>query len=361
MTAWIDDGIIYTRRKSCMKEEIMNKKNVMKLTVWLITLFMFSVPAFSEKVGELPEIMNPQVISVGAENLYVSEKTTVYVYSLQDYKLKHKFGTAGEGPGEFKQYAFVVPTPDALLINSQGRISYFSRQGEYIKETKSQVGFIGGAFMPLGKNFAGQGFTVVDQKFYKTFNLYDSKLAKIKEVYRYHVVRSQSKINPLSVRLYRFDCKSYKDKFYAGNDAEGIIKVFDPDGKEIRTIRYPFKELEVTREQINEMLAHYQINPDTKTAYARLKDRIEFPKFYPRFYDFFADDFLYVLTFKRQENQAEFIVFDDNGKFVKKIMVPFYQTNMHVTYPHNIRGGKLYQVVENEDDELWELHVSAMN
>lgn len=327
----------------------------------MIAVLMVSTPVFGEKVTELEELINPQMISVGKDNLFVTEKTLVYIYSLKDFKLVQKFGKEGEGPGEFKRYAVVFPLKDELLVNSQGRVSYFSKQGKYIKEIKSQVGFIGGgAFAPVGKNFGGQGFTVENQKFYQTFNLFDSKLAKIKEVYRYQIVRSREKIDPLTVRLYRFACKSYKDRFYAANDADGIIKAFDAEGKEIMTVNYQFADLEVTKAHIKEMLEHYKINPDTKGVYERVKDRIEFPKYYPKFYDFFPGDNLYVLTYNRRDNKTEFIIFDKKGKFVKKTMVPFYQTNMHVTYPYNVYGNKLYQVVENEDDESWELHVNTI-
>jgi len=66
------------------------------------------------------------------------------------------------------------------------------------------------------------------------------------------------------------------------------------------------------------------------------------------------------LTYKRDKKSAEFIIFNNEGKFVKKSMVSFYQTNMHLTYPHTIDSGKLYQLVENEDEEEWELHISTI-
>jgi hypothetical protein len=108
------------------------------------------------------------------------------------------------------------------------------------------------------------------------------------------------------------------------------------------------------------MLDHYKINPDTRSVYERIKDRIEFPKHYPKFYDFFVDKYVYILTYNRADNQGEFVIFKPDGKFLKKIMVPFYQTNMHVTYPHTIRDGKLYQLVENDDEEEWELYITPI-
>ncbi len=334
----------------------------MKFMTLLLILFLSAPFVFSEKVSVLPDIMKPQFIAVDNDQLYISENTTVYIYSLKDYKLKCKFGKQGEGPEEFNTYAIVIPQQDSLIINSRGKVSYFSKDGKYIKEIKNKAGVIGGGgFLPLGKNFVGQGFTREENKIYSTFNIYDSQLLKIKEISRNDLDRRPQKINPLDAKLYRLDFKVYGEYIYIGNDKNGIIKVYDKEGKNLMSITYKYNKIEVTEKDKNEMLEEYRINPDTKAAYERLKDRIEFPGYYPLFYDFFPiGKKTYVLTYKRDKNSAEFIVFNNEGKFIKKSLAPFYQTNMHLTYPHTIVGDKLYQLVENEDEEEWELHISTI-
>ena len=316
---------------------------------------------FAERVAVLPELMNPRVIRADRKNFYVTEKTAIYIYSLKDFKLIKKFGTAGEGPGEFKGTLFVEPLSDSLLVNCHGRVIYFTKTGKYLKESRSPQGPMSGGFMPLGENFAGMTAVREKKEVYSTFNLYDSKLNKIKEVHRFPIKTTvNKKMNPLAIRLYRFDGKTHNDLLYIGDHAKGTINVFDKQGKKVRTITYPFKDLEVTDQQVKEMEENLKLNPGTKEFYEMFKDQIRFPEIYPKYYDFFVDDNIYVLTYERKENQAQFIVLDKKGIFVKKILLPFYQTNMHVTYPHTISSGKLYQLVENEDEEEWELHITKI-
>jgi len=181
----------------------------MKFMTLLLILFLSSPFVFSEKVSVLPDIMKPHLIAVDNDQLYISEDTTVYIYSLKDYKLKCKFGKQGEGPEEFNRYAIVIPQQDSLVINSRGKVSYFSKDGKYIKEIKNKAGVIGGGFIPLGKNFAGQGFAREENKIYHTFNIYDSQLLKTKEIFRRDLDRRPQKINPLDAKLFRLDIILY--------------------------------------------------------------------------------------------------------------------------------------------------------
>ena len=48
-----------------------------------------------------------------------------------------------------------------------------------------------------------------------------------------------------------------------------------------------------------------------------------------------------------------------NGKFVKKIPVPIKDHNILELYPYALEGSKLYQLVENEEEE-WELHIASI-
>lgn len=184
-------------------------KETMKFMTLLLILFLSSPFVFSEKVSVLPDIMKPHLIAVDNDQLYISEDTTVYIYSLKDYKLKCKFGKQGEGPEEFNRYAIVIPQQDSLVINSRGKVSYFSKDGKYIKEIKNKAGVIGGGFIPLGKNFAGQGFAREENKIYHTFNIYDSQLLKTKEIFRRDLDRRPQKINPLDAKLFRLDIILY--------------------------------------------------------------------------------------------------------------------------------------------------------
>lgn len=91
---------------------------------------------FPERLATLPEIMKPTAFSVDNNQLYIGEKSAIYLYSTKDFKLVKQFGRQGEGPGEFKNNPILKVFPDYLLINAFGKLIYFSKNGELLKEKK---------------------------------------------------------------------------------------------------------------------------------------------------------------------------------------------------------------------------------
>jgi hypothetical protein len=84
-----------------------------------------------------------------------------------------------------------------------------------------------------------------------------------------------------------------------------------------------------------------------------------------------ADEKIYVLTYKKEKEKSEFVILDLKGKLLKKVFLPFNQSDEWFHYslakatsqasPHatfTIKNGKLYQLIENEDKEIWELHIT---
>jgi hypothetical protein len=57
----------------------------------------------------------------------------------------------------------------------------------------------------------------------------------------------------------------------------------------------------------------------------------------------------------------EILIFDTNGKFLKKVFIPLVEESADVLYPISICNDKLYQVVENPDSSQWEMHVHEIN
>ena len=60
---------------------------------------------------------------------------------------------------------------------------------------------------------------------------------------------------------------------------------------------------------------------------------------------------LFVMTHRWEGNNIEFILFDNSGKFVKQLFIPFKMKSLYRAYPWDIKGDKFYQLLENEDEE----------
>ena len=76
-----------------------------------------------------------------------------------------------------------------------------------------------------------------------------------------------------------------------------------------------------------------------------------------------ANDKVYIQTYKKSNGKFEFYIFDIHGKLIKRIFLPIYQMykGFIFLYPFTIQNEKLYQLVENDKSEVWELHITEID
>lgn len=316
---------------------------------------MMSILVHGEKVAVIDEVLKPTSLVVDDEQLYINEDTTIFIYSLNDYKFKKKFGQAGEGPKEFLQFAIVNSLTDHLLINSFGKISFFTKDGSYIREVKTKG--IGWLFSPLGDGYIGFARIGEDNIAYNTINFYDAELNRGKEIARSRVGNLEKGIEVLKKQLY-FNIHDNKI-FLVGSD-EFVIDVFDHTGEKLYSITQEYERIKFDP-KIEEQ-ARESIKRQNPAQYEFIKNKLNFPDYFTAISFFFIDNNkLYVGTFNLQRDKLEFYIFDLKGKLLKKQFVTFaFIEGTLQPYPLNFKNGKLYQLIENEDEE-WELHISKFD
>ena len=92
-----------------------------------------------------------------------------------------------------------------------------------------------------------------------------------------------------------------------------------------------------------------------KYVWDRFKKQIRFPVHFPGLRNFsISDGHIYVLTFKKMKGDSELVVLDLKGNFLKKAMIPLKEKDIYY-YPYCIYQEHFYQLVENVDQEQWEL------
>ncbi len=325
----------------------------------LYFLHMFGISVYADKPVTLPEILKPVDIAVDDEQLYVAEKVTVYIYSLKDYKLIKKFGRRGRGPGEFIRIMSLVPQDDSLLVTSVGHIYFFSKDGTYKKMLRASAFSL--YFSPIGDKFVSIGIHNEKDTTYDVIRLFDSSLKVEKELSRMKS-RVQARGNggigliPVSEGCVVCDNKIYIRK------VNGLIHCFDAEGKQINTIDPKIQRVKVTDEDKKRYLNYYKNHKKMSFVYHMHKDRIEFPEYFPAIKSLCGTDKnLYVITYNKKNEKLECLALDPDGKLLKKTMLPIRFSDILSTYPFIIKNGKLYQLVENEDEETWELHVTTIN
>ena len=74
---------------------------IKKMMVILLTVLLAALLGAETKVIPMPDLMKPQLILLDKTQMYITEDTSIFIYSLKDFKLIKKFGKRGEGPQEF--------------------------------------------------------------------------------------------------------------------------------------------------------------------------------------------------------------------------------------------------------------------
>jgi hypothetical protein len=337
----------------------------MKKIILLLVLFfvlILTVLAAAARVAVFPDILKPDSITVDNGQFIITEGASISLFSLRDFSLQKKFGNQGEGPQEFKVTSYGLTglvldvQPRVLLVSSVGKLSLFTREGKFIKEMKASHNFFGSRFLALGQQYVGLGSNMEGNINYMTVNIYDGKLNKVKEICRWESPYRLGAGTRVFTEPYVF-CTS-GDKILTTNGTEFTIDVYDSHGENPYTIKQEYKKLKISRDTEKAVINYFKTNPATKNVFQYMQPII-FPDYLPAIRNFMVTDKkVYVLTFKRQGNKSEFYIFDLEGKLLNHVFLPLKEQTPLTYFPYYIKDGKLYQLVENEEEEEWELYVT---
>jgi hypothetical protein len=335
----------------------VTKMRIKTIAVWFILLVLCTSGVFPGKIVPLPGHLNPKSVYADGDQIYITEETSIYIYGAKDFKLRKKFGREGEGPQEFKGFASLYVYPDYLLVNSSGRISFFTREGEFIKQ--NNLPFYGVNVRVVGKAFVSNGRIDENGIPYRTINFYDAEFKKIKEIARIETAFQRSKGEWRQFHMeFSFHPYTYKDKVFVIGHEDFIIGVFDENGDKLFDITQKYERLKVLEEEKKAVLDWFKINPGSRNMPSSIKKMIRFPDYFPAVRDMVINnEKLYVRTYKKNGGKTEFFILDSKGKLLEKVFIPIYERNRREYYSYSICDGKVYQLIENEDTEEWELHI----
>jgi hypothetical protein len=220
------------------------------------------------------------------------------------------FGPIGQGPGEFQYpYHFEIDNQDNIVVSDQSKnkLIFFNKDGSLIKEMPIDLGIAfvfcldNGKFLTFGQDIN----TIRDEYLQFPLKLVNPQFEEIKDLDRYRLMMKRSKRPNLF-------CWSISNRFiYVGNEERGYeIWKYDLEGNLIQKIKNEYKKLPLSEEYKKERL---------ERTPKMIRDRLFFPKFFPPYQAFFADNkgTLFVKTYEESENSGEFIyeIFISNGVF----------------------------------------------
>ena len=329
--------------------------------IWMILILLVGVSLEATDGKVLEELLAPESIVMDETQMYVTEGSTVHIYNRESLAHVAKFGKAGEGPREFRLVPglplLVNVEGKELMVNSFGKVSYFTKDGKFLRENRTQAGFILMAF-PFGKNLACWGLAFESQTRFRTIDLYDNDLKKIRNVIK-QKDQFQSPGQGMDILSAAFSYAVIGNRLFVAYSRDFVIHKFDPEGEPTGEIRMDIPLRKMKEEDRADILDFLKTDKSTKEVFDILKP-IRFPDEYPAIMAMFAaQDNLYVMTWKRKNEKNEILILDATGKLKKKIMLPVAYQNALRPAPFVIRDNQLYQLVENEDED-WELHINPI-
>jgi hypothetical protein len=334
----------------------------------LIMFLILSLAGFinAAVTAEFPELTRPSMFIVNYGRVYVLEAATVRIYSLEDFSLIKTFGRPGEGPKEFK-YSGNDGRPlsmsffkGQLIVNSEMKMSFFDRDGKYITEKRVTIDRL---LFPINGKYLGIGPTENEKKLQCIgFTVYDSQFKSPKVIFTSDVEINNPSRFVLPITSFTYN-PVYKGKIYVNSSSDDFrIEVFDIGGKREFTITKQYPKIRIPGNFRNDALAYFKTDPRFKNAYDYLVKVLNIREYYPPIRDLqIVDDHIYVLTFKRKNGLWELIKLDLKGNEKGRTFIPLGTYEYFTWYPvfYSVCRGKIYTLVEDEEDEVWKIHIST--
>lgn len=352
----------------------------MKKTALSVMILLSALYCFPREGGVLTEVNRPGMIRASNDELYVIEDATVFVYSINDCRLKRKFGEKGEGPGELKVQPNwlnrIIVLPDTVYVESVDKIVEFSKDGNLKRERKKPVE---SAYVtPVGNYFVGKKVKrdLVNRVVKIAIVLYDADMKEIKELYRQKFPQQPTR-NGFKVELF---CdfiyfQVVDDKIFIEESPKGfVIEVFADDGKKLYQIEKEYEKIRVTDAHRDAALEEVKQDPTIKRRLEQFGSWEEFKKVMPfTFPDYMppiqhmeiSNGKLYVQTFKVVDDQVEYIVMDLKGNilgtfYLPELPNPGLKGKVLGVKLYAIEHNKLYYLKEDPDNEHWVLHIEEI-
>lgn len=322
-------------------------------------------PAAAEKLAVLPELTDPSGFHMVDDRIYIADGFSFFIYSQKDHKLIKKYGRQGEGPGEFMlvggNVLMLTFEPGHLMVNSYGRITHFTKEGVYLKEKKIKT--VARYLLPIGNLWVGLNYKRENKFLYHYINIYDSTFNLVKTLHKHkHGLQiffgADIKFNPLTVSPPAL--KVYKDKIFMLDGARETLYVFNAKGEPLFSLTDKDEPRRFTTESKNTYLERQLLDPFWKRLYNAKKSLFRFPSYYPPIDWFYIDrarGTIYLRTNHRKDRETKYVVFGPDGQFIKAVRLPSCPGSQCLATFFN---GDFYRLKENEDEDVWELHVTGL-
>jgi hypothetical protein len=153
----------------------------------------------------------------------------------------------------------------------------------------------------------------------------------------------------------------YEDKMVVMDMEDFKVYIWHEKTDKIIHIKQDYEKLKFTPADKKKYLDFFKTDPGLRGNFENLKPLMTFPDHYPPIRSFgVGDEKVFVYTYKEKNGKTEFLIFDMTGNLLKTVYLPLEGGMTHYQNPYYFFNDKMYQLVENEDEEEWQLHITEI-
>jgi len=336
----------------------------MKRTAFFIILLIsIGLSTQGKKIASLEENFKKPIIRVDEKQFYIVDQSLVkgVIYDRSTLKKVAQFGAYGQGPGELTYIQNVTLNDKFIYVSDFTKLCIFSKQGKLIKELKGP--FKTTNYIPFGDNFVGTHYLPSDP--YKIeskiqFSLFDGNLKKKKDLFVTEIHNAITFTKGKNLVCWFRDCFGAfvnENNLVVGASEKGFyFAVFNLNGEKLYDIIIDEKKRRVTEEEKKGTIKNFRLSlGEEKWNQFKATKEIIFPDYYPAYYGFIVnDDKIYVFLYP-QLGLVDLIILDLKGNILKRSYMMGLAIGAEIKNI-DIFKGKLYNVLENEKEEEWEVN-----
>jgi hypothetical protein len=243
---------------------------------------------------------------------------------------------------------------DHLDIPGSNKLARFSLDGEYINEVKFPVSVFKGGIYRLGENYVTRDYQFDDKGSTTTIRLNDKDFKLIKVIGARKDSMGLEKINLVADY---YSPRVVGDQiFVIDAGRESIVTVFDRNGVRQKEVRLPLLPVKMTAALKDAIIKPLKEDSELKSRWMEFEKRLYFPDQTPGL-DYFdvVDGKFVARTYKYRDNSAEFVIFDLQGRELRRLNLPF-TGRLSNGILFCFYQGRYFYLRENIEEEAWELH-----
>ena len=340
----------------------MKRDRLTGFASWVLFLMLFGGPLSGtapqqDASRSLDALLHPVMVAVHRDSLVVYDNgdDRIKSYGLADLCRRADIGAPGDGPGEYSAVDSIFADDRGILVSAPNKILRFDFEGKLQEEKRITTRLSG--LVSLGEHYLGNHVDFSGEQFVVQYLICDERTRPVTVVHEgpWIINKKTRKRNYFEVYFYGV----FRGTWVVADRVEPKIRFFSEQGDARGELAFPAQNLPFTEADRRRVQDYFEHSPGDAAAKRGIAPKLEYPAVFPEILTCCVDrETLYVITYQRQEGRGHKTLVSRSGhQPTRAVYVPLqYDVPIPMFInPFFITNHCLYQLVETEDNEAWEL------